>query len=202
MTLIGKHRITRKAVCVKVIPKNVIKTSNSPELTEIAMLQALESRHLTGIQKFVEAIEEDTNIYLVTQLMNAGDLQSALQSSSCPYICEEKLLKPLRSILEALATIHSLGYIHNDIQPNSILLHCESDKTYRAVFSTLSSCSRATATSQDAGPSLVNDFSCMYAAPEIIDSNGKSRSHANDVWSLGVLLYAVACGRMPFANLE
>ena len=51
-------------------------------------------------------------------------------------------------------------------------------------------------------PSLINQFSHLYLAPEMILSEGANRSVASDVWSIGVLFYTMSCGRLPFAGIH
>ena len=51
-------------------------------------------------------------------------------------------------------------------------------------------------------PSLINEFSYLYFSPETILYQGRQNTTASDVWSLGVLFYALACGRLPFSGIH
>ena len=51
-------------------------------------------------------------------------------------------------------------------------------------------------------PKPENKWSVFYRAPETTKSGKMERSTASDVWSLGVLVYVVATGRLPFATTD
>jgi len=78
--------------------------------------------------------------------------------------------------------------------------------TYCVALNGLSGCRLASSGAQDSDeedlPQLENEWSVIYKAPEIVKSGGSLRSPASDIWSLGVLVYACAVGRLPFANVE
>ena len=70
----------------------------------------------TGLTELVEIFDEDSYKYLVTSLMKNGDLQLLMQrNSKVPYLTEEEILSQAKLIFNALDTIHSAGFLHNNI---------------------------------------------------------------------------------------
>ena len=70
----------------------------------------------TGLTELVEIFDEDSYKYLVTSLMKNGDLQLLMQrNSKVPYLTEEEILWQAKLIFSALDTIHSAGFLHNNI---------------------------------------------------------------------------------------
>ena len=70
----------------------------------------------TGLTELVEIFDEDSYKYLVTSLMKNGDLQLLMQrNSKVPYLTEEEILSQAKFIFSALHTIHSAGFLHNNI---------------------------------------------------------------------------------------
>ena len=103
---------------------------------------------------------------------------------------EEEARQFFRQILSAVGYIHEKGYAHRDLKPENLLL--DANNQIKLIDFGLV-----------AHPGHINDFlhtccgSPAYAAPELITGNPYLGTEA-DVWSLGVLLYALLCGFLPF----
>ena len=106
--------------------------------------------------------------------MNFGTLQSFMERSSTPYLTLSEMQNSAGHIISALAAIHAAGYLHNDIQPSNVLLNHDYANRFAASLNGLSRCTRQeipTEESSEAGaspPSLINEFSHLYLAPEMI----------------------------------
>ena len=101
--------------------------------------------------------------------------------------------------------MHGEGFLHNDIQPSSILIHYHRNGGGYSIK--LGALSRARPIGapplvQDPNESQLEGQNGLYKAPEVIMSNGEDLSEATDVWSLGVTLFVLACGDFPFKTLS
>jgi serine/threonine protein kinase len=89
-------------------------------------------------------------------------------------------------LLSAVSYMHSLGYVHRDLKLENVLL------TRKGIVK-LADYGFAY---RNIGPERAQCVSFPYAAPEIL--HGGEYTESIDVWSLGVILYALVCGDLPF----
>jgi serine/threonine protein kinase/cytochrome c-type biogenesis protein CcmH/NrfG len=148
-----------------------------------------------------------TNIATLHDLGDSGDLPwlvmeyvpgASLRARLSTPLDEELCLRYAVQIASALAHAHSRGLVHRDIKPENILItggeHIKViDFGLARAFSEPSS-KLGTLTDPNAFIGTL-----AYSAPEIIA--GGSATPRSDVYSLGVVLYEMACGRQPFAGL-
>jgi serine/threonine protein kinase len=103
---------------------------------------------------------------------------------------EEEALKFFRQILSAVGYCHSFNICHRDLKPENILLTKELDIKI-ADFG-------MAALHQSPDHKLKTSCgSPHYAAPEVVRGSAY-RGNQVDIWSMGVILYATLCGRLPF----
>jgi serine/threonine protein kinase len=96
-----------------------------------------------------------------------------------------------RQIIAALAYIHSKGYAHRDLKPENLLL--DDNQCLKLIDFGLCAKPRG-------GMDNLLTTCCgspAYAAPELIAGRSYLGAEA-DLWSMGVLLYALLCGYLPF----
>ncbi|MBO1757444.1 serine/threonine-protein kinase [Dermacoccus nishinomiyaensis] len=121
-------------------------------------------------------------------------------------------------IAQGLAAVHGAGVLHRDLKPENVLLADDPDAMSRATTETVLPAAASTPTSTDALGTLVPklaDFGVaslvtqtgqvatanvigtpQYLAPELGD--GQPSGRAGDLYALGVTLYEMACGAVPF----
>lgn len=121
-------------------------------------------------------------------------------------------------IAQGLAAVHGAGVLHRDLKPENVLLADDPDAMSRATTETALPAAASTPTSTDALGTLVPklaDFGVaslvtqtgqvatanvigtpQYLAPELGD--GQPSGRAGDLYALGVTLYEMACGAVPF----
>ena len=102
---------------------------------------------------------------------------------------QEELEKMIVSVIGSLAYLQSVGICHRDLKPENLLL--DHKKNIKIVDFGLSNTYKAGETLKTACGSP------CYAAPEMIA--GKRYQGSNvDIWSCGVILFAMVCGSLPF----
>ena len=107
---------------------------------------------------------------------------------------EEESAKVFGQIISGIQYIHKLHVVHRDLKLENILIG--HDRSIRLVDFGLSNTYKATERLKTACGSP------CYAAPEMIDSKTPYEPLMVDIWSSGVILYAMVCGCLPFEDQD
>ncbi|KAL5257664.1 hypothetical protein ACHWQZ_G012548 [Mnemiopsis leidyi] len=184
---------TNNAVAVKIISKTKTPREYLRKFVprEVDALKKLSVHGHPNIAQMREFFETPKRVYLVTKLAMGGDLLTYINSRKC--LNEETSRKMIAELLCALDHIHDLGIVHRDLKCENLLIG-PNDSLIVSDF--------GFATQQPKNR-LLTTFcgSYAYAAPEILTGssyNGK----CTDVWSVGVILYAMLNGRLPFNDTK
>lgn len=183
---LGLHILTGEKVAVKIMDKRSLGEDLPRVKLEITALKDLSHQNIC---KLYQVIETSSKIYLVLEYCPGGELFD--------YIVEKERLSEgearhfFRQIVSAVAYIHSQGYAHRDLKPENLLL----DENHNLKLIDFGLCARPK------GGMTTNLETCCgspaYAAPELVMGQEYIGSMV-DIWSMGVLLYALLCGCLPF----
>ncbi|CAN7993240.1 unnamed protein product [Ixodes hexagonus] len=183
---LGIHVVTGEKVAVKIMNKHALGDDLPRVKLEIAALKDLSHQHIC---KLYQVIETETRIYLVLEYCPGGELFDYIVEKE--RISEKEARRFFRQIVSAVAYVHHCGYAHRDLKPENFLL--DEDQNIKLIDFGL--CAKP-----KGGMAMHLQTCCgspAYAAPELI--TGQEYCGASvDVWSLGVLLYALLCGSLPF----
>lgn len=111
----AKHRETGQIRAIKLIPRSKIKNWER-FTTEVRILQQLDH---PNVIKLYEYFEDETNVYLVTELCDGGELFDRIVKNE--YFNEQLAAKTFRMILMALNYCHSQNIVHRDLKPENFL---------------------------------------------------------------------------------
>jgi len=145
-------------------------------------------RHENVVQ--VHSVEEQPLPYLVMEFIDGQTLQQTLNGAGPLTIGE--ILHLGRQIAQGLAAAHALGLIHRDIKPANILLEQGAEQRVKITDFGLA---RAADDASLTRTGVVSGTP-LYMSPE--QAKGGSIDHRSDLFSLGSVLYVMACGRAPF----
>ncbi|CAI6007822.1 unnamed protein product [Closterium sp. NIES-65] len=164
-----------------------------------------------GVVGLRAVFEDDKEVHLVMDLCEGGELFDEVVRLG--RLSERDAALIFRQLASGVAFCHSRGVLHRDLKPENILLHRSapsgavpaSPAADSALAAPQSLESRGlTAKLADFGLSIALDNGRMgygtagspfYMAPEVLTGEYE---YAADVWSLGVILYIMLCGRPPF----
>lgn len=149
--------------------------------------QALRELNHPNMVKMLESLEEDGNHYLIMEYITGGDLKDLLQKGELSL---EQVLKIAIEIADALTRAHHLNIIHRDLKPANILI--ANDGTARLTdfgIARISDKERITDTEAIIG-------TIDYLAPEAFAKD--DIDHRVDIWALGILLFEMLTGDVPF----
>jgi serine/threonine protein kinase len=183
----AKHKLTNVEVAVKLIPKSML--SNPAGLSHFQNeTQLLSSINHPFINRMFEVIEEPTYLVTISEFGSHGDFLH-LVNSKCGL--SESISRSLFiQIVQAVSYLHeSQKLVHRDLKLENILLD-RNDNVKLIDFGL----AKRFNSDGDVFSSRVG--SPAYVAPEII--TGAMYTHAVDIWSLGVILYSMVTGSLPF----
>ncbi|BDA43258.1 Serine/threonine protein kinase OSK3 [Coccomyxa sp. Obi] len=183
---IAEHVLTQHKVAIKILNKRKIKQQDMEEKVrrEIKILRLFMHPHII---RLYEVIETDNDIYVVMEFVKAGELFDYIVEKG--RLLEEEARHFFQQIISGVEYCHRNMVVHRDLKPENLLL--DSKMNIKIADFGLSNVMR------DGHFLKTSCGSPNYAAPEVI--SGKLYSGPEvDVWSCGVILYALLCGSLPF----
>ncbi|XP_075921504.1 serine/threonine-protein kinase BRSK2-like isoform X4 [Petromyzon marinus] len=182
---LGVHCVTGRKVAIKIVNREKLSESVLMKVErEIAILKLIEHPH---VLKLYDVYENKKYLYLVLEHVSGGELFDYLVKKG--RLTPKEARKFLRQIISALDFCHSHSICHRDLKPENLLLD-EKNNIRIADFGMAS---------LQVGDNLL-ETSCgspHYACPEVIRGE-KYDGRKADVWSCGVILFALLVGALPF----
>ncbi|XP_063687696.1 maternal embryonic leucine zipper kinase-like [Bolinopsis microptera] len=180
------HKATGEKVAVKVMCKDSLGEDLHRVQLEIDALKNLSHRHICQLY---EIIETPLLFCLIMEYAPGGELFDYIIARD--RLKESEAVKFFRQITAAVAYCHSKGFVHRDLKPENLLL--DEQQNLKLIDFGLAS------KPMDVKHQLLHTCcgSPAYAAPEVISGQPYIGTEA-DLWSMGVLLYALLCGFLPF----
>lgn len=183
---LAEHEATGYKVAVKILSKRKIRMMDMEEKVrrEIKILRLFMHPHII---RLYEVVETSTDIYLLMEFVNSGELFDYIVEKG--RLSEDEARRFFQQIISGVEYCHRNMVVHRDLKPENLLL--DSDCNVKIADFGLSNVMR------DGHFLKTSCGSPNYAAPEVI--SGKLYSGPEvDVWSCGVILYALLCGSLPF----
>lgn len=156
---------------------------------------ALAHPNIIEVFDFIEAEGENPD-YLVEAFVEGPTLQGVLQSAGGRLLPELAALL-VAEVADALQAAHDKGIVHRDIKPANILLENRPERA-RVVLTDFGVAHIGDLTTMTATGAMVGSPS--YMSPE--QASGSDVGPGADVWALGVLLYQLATGALPFPGRD
>lgn len=176
-------------VAVKIVSRKVAKEVHLKFLPR--ELDALRSLRHKNIIELVEVLETQDHVYIVMELAEGGDLLDYINKKR--FLTDEEAKGLFHDVVDGLVECHRLRFVHRDLKCENMLLN----RNLRLKISDFGFARRFT----DAQKLQTYCGSYAYAAPEIIIGEPYLGRTA-DIWSIGVILYAMVCGKLPFKDKD
>ncbi|VDO43966.1 unnamed protein product [Haemonchus placei] len=184
---LATHLLTGLKVAIKIIDKKAIGDDLPRVTTELDALKTLSHQNICRLYQFIDT---EDKFFIVMEYCSGGEMFD--------YIVRKERLEEsearhfFRQLVQAMAYVHSMGYAHRDLKPENLLL--TEDLHLKVIDFGL--CAKPCSLSR---PLDTCCGSPAYAAPELIAGKAYLGNEA-DIWSMGVLLYALLCGSLPFED--
>ena len=180
----------RREVAVKVLHPHLLAEAESRARLQREARAVAKLKHDCILQIFDYSGDDSLSSFIVTEFIDGQTLKQFLANRKLPV--PEMAALIVLEVGDALAHAHSLGIIHRDVKPENVMVRKDGAiKLMDFGVAQVVDLERMTVTEQILG-------SPAYMAPEVLD--GKTLDFRSDIFSLGVMLYQMATGVLPFAG--
>ncbi|KAF9286360.1 hypothetical protein BGZ68_003011 [Mortierella alpina] len=184
---LARHRKTNEQVAVKIISKASLANKAAVHRgieREIAIMKLIKHPHVI---RLYDVYETEKELFLVMEYVSGGELFEYLVNKG--RLEEAEALRFFQQIIVGLAFCHKRKICHRDLKPENLLL----DDRMNVKIADF-----GMASLQKSGRLL--ETSCgspHYASPEVV-TGLKYDGSSSDIWSCGIILYALLTGHLPF----
>ncbi|KAH9925645.1 Pkinase-domain-containing protein [Epithele typhae] len=186
---LGLHMQWGEEVAVKLIRRGNIDSSVRMSKVE-REIEVLRSLKHPNIVRLYDVIETDKYIGIILEYASGGELFDHILAHR--YLRERDACKLFSQLISGVWYIHQKKIVHRDLKLENLLL----DRHRNVIITDFGFANRFEHRSDD-----LMQTSCgspCYAAPELVISDGLYVGSAVDIWSCGVILYAMLAGYLPF----
>ncbi|XP_065451669.1 ribosomal protein S6 kinase alpha-5 isoform X5 [Chrysemys picta bellii] len=182
------HKKTSQEYAVKIISKRM-EANTQREITALKLCEG----H-PNVVKLHEVYHDQLHTFLVMELLKGGELLERIQKKK--HFSETEASYIMRKLVSAVSHMHDVGVVHRDLKPENLLFTDENDNSEIKIIDF----GFARLKPPDNQPLKTPCFTLHYAAPELLNHNGYDESC--DLWSLGVILYTMLSGQVPFQSQD
>ncbi|CCI46412.1 unnamed protein product [Albugo candida] len=188
---------TDERVAIKVLDKEKIQKQNmgAQIKKEISIMKMVRHRHVVVLK---EVLASRTKIFIVLELITGGELFDKIVSEG--RFIETTARFYFQQLVDGVQYCHQNGVCHRDLKPENLLLDENGDlKISDFGLSALYEGGNPDGTGESTRAALLHT-TCgtpNYVAPEVLADKGYD-GRAADVWSIGVILYVLLAGFLPF----
>jgi len=186
----GVHSETGDVAAIKYVSKASFK--QIADLQRVYQeIQALRSLHHPHVIKILDVGEDADNVVFIMEFAPGGELRHYVERRV--FLPEEECRVFFKQMVRAIHYVHSKKIIHRDLKLENILLDAQ-NRCKIVDFGLSDYVSTEEKVVTDAGTEA-------YLAPEVWNgTSSDSDPFKLDVWALGVILYALAHGKLPFSR--
>ncbi|MCI4380270.1 hypothetical protein PGIGA_G00237890 [Pangasianodon gigas] len=184
---LARHVFTGQLVAVKIIDKTKLDSLAMGHLLQEVRCMKLVQH--PNVVRLYEVIDTHTKLYLILELGDGGDLYDYILRHE-GGVAERTAKVHFAQIVRAIAYCHRLHVVHRDLKPENVVFFRQQGTVKLTDFGFSNHFQPGTMLVTSCG-------SLAYSAPEILLGE-EYDAPAVDIWSLGVILYMLVCGRPPF----
>ncbi|KAJ3260167.1 hypothetical protein HK103_001243 [Boothiomyces macroporosus] len=189
---VGSQSETKKAICKETGQKVAIQIYHLPLENRQSLYDVIEMRRDLDhpcICRLLEVLETESDLFIVTEFVVGINLLQYIATNG--KIIEPDLSNLIHSLVDALNYLHERGIMVLNLSPEHLFI--TSDYDSNVILKIMNFSCAQNSTGQNVADSGISPY---FSSPEVIlCSNCTTKS---DMWSLGAIVYLLACGYPPF----
>ena len=189
---LATHKLTKNKYAIKIYSKQSLidPQKRNTVKNEVNILKQIDNEN---VMKLYDVIDTPSNLYLVLEYINGINLLEIIKNEKYHFLKEQRAKKIFLQVVKGISYCHKKNIFHRDIKLENILVL--KDDTIKIIdFGFGIKCNKDTYQKLFCGtPS--------YMPPEIVKKE-KYIACYSDIWSLGVLFYAMLFGIFPFKGKD
>ncbi|EGR33051.1 protein kinase domain protein [Ichthyophthirius multifiliis] len=187
--ILGEHRFTKQKVAIKIVDTNLISNASDIDMVfrEAELLKSLKHKNIVTIYNCYTL--KTMQVVYIMEHLSGGELLEYVQKKG--RLCEIEAREFFSQIVEGIRYCHSENLVHRDLKLENILLKSIDDKCIKIIDFGISGMGNT-------NHQKINIGSLRYMSPEVLQNKIKHIQPSIDIWSLGVILYGLLCGYLPF----
>ena len=187
---LGINKYTKEKVAIKLLEKSKITEKEDLKRInrEISIIKKLSHPNIIKIN---EIFENEKYYYIIMDYCSKGELFDYIVKKT--KLTEDESSFFFYQIINAIEYIHKKNIVHRDLKPENLLL-TENNKIKIIDFNLSNYFYKNNLLSTPCG-------SPCYAAPEMVRGK-KYNGFKTDIWAIGIILYAMSCGYLPFEDSD
>jgi serine/threonine-protein kinase len=162
--------------------------------TEARAISKISHPHIIEVTDMVEPDHAGGANAIVMELLEGKSLAQAILDDK--HMAPARFLPILAQVADALSAAHAARFVHRDLKPENIYLCAQSGQPDYVKLLDFGLVKTVTENRGHATAEGIFVGTPAYASPE--QASGKPVDHRTDIYSLGVILYELLCGRLPF----
>ena len=187
---LGKVKSTGEKVAIKILEKKKMISQDDKERVE-REIEILNKINHINVIKIIKIIKDPDKIYIIMEFCENGELFNYIVKKQ--NLDEEEAAYYYYQLINGLECLHHYGIVHRDLKPENLLL--SKNNILKIIDFGLSNYfNEMDLLSTPCG-------SPSYASPEMVSGN-KYDGFLIDIWSSGIILYAMICGFLPFEDQD
>ncbi|MCS6884944.1 MAG: serine/threonine-protein kinase [Acidobacteriota bacterium] len=191
------HLELDRVIALKVVLPDFVSSSETLERFRREARAAARLNHPNVITIYDFGVLQSGRAYLAMELLTGRSLREEIEKHG--YLSPERVLQLLKPVCEAVQAAHNAGVIHRDLKPDNIVIEVNEfgTETVKVVDFGIAKLKETSGQKLNSltGPGLVMGTP-HYMSPE--QCKGEDLDPRSDVYSLGVMLYEMLCGQVPF----
>ncbi|MEW6731225.1 MAG: bifunctional serine/threonine-protein kinase/formylglycine-generating enzyme family protein [Acidobacteriota bacterium] len=192
----GRHVQIETNVAIKILHANLVSDSTSVERFRREARAALTVNHPNAIQVMDFGVTDDNTVYIVMELLEGISLQKILEKNG--PIASGKTVQIFKQVCAAVGAAHTKNVIHRDLKPDNIIIlnYNTAEEMVKVLDFSI-----AKVSAPGGGKSNLTEVGLVVGTPQYMSpeqAQGLELDTRADIYSLGVTLYQMLTGSLPF----